>query len=83
MLRFINIVVIFLFVAPIFAQSQNHPVSGTKYAPVYNVKTGDFLGWEGVDGTFVTPEGVFYDSVVYNGVEVHKDGFFICDYGGC
>jgi hypothetical protein len=64
-----------LFVAPIFGQSQNHPVSGTKYAYVFNIDSGEFYGWEGIDETFITPQGAFYNSVTYQGSDVFKSSF--------
>jgi hypothetical protein len=63
------------FVAPILAQSIPRPVAGTRYAPVYVKETREFIGWEGVDGTFVTPLGGFYSSVTYQQTEVSKGAY--------
>jgi hypothetical protein len=67
-LRFVNIVFIFLLVAPILRQSQNHPVADTLYAPLYHVQgtTVTFIGWEGADGTYIKESGEFYDSITYD-----------------
>jgi hypothetical protein len=54
------------------AQSIPRPVAGTLYAPVYVKATGEFVGWEGSDKTFVTPQGQFFPSVEYDGVSVVK-----------
>jgi hypothetical protein len=73
-MKYLYFVIIFLlfFVAPILAQSLPRPVAGTKYAPVYVEATGEFGGWEGEDGTFISNQGQFFPSVNYNGISVKK-----------
>jgi hypothetical protein len=63
-------VLIFVYVQNVQSQSQNHPVSGTRYAPVYFASDGVFDGWAGADGTYITKDGRFFDSVDFNGIEV-------------
>jgi hypothetical protein len=74
-LRIIVVIFVSFFSGLVFSQSQNHPVPGTKYAYVFNNENGEFFGWEGTDGTFITPEGNFYDSVTYQGTDIFKSLF--------